>query len=783
MSRSRRLSQAAAVTAVVALVASTLQGGGTAAAASGFAGMTTAAGGRGARVEDARSLLGSARLWRERGRDDLARAALDKLLAIEPANVTALRLKFAIEVEANRLDIAEGLLQDLERAHPEAPGNGELRALLAEARADGPRGLRERLRALDGEHEPGAALARSGTGRARRPRASAAAAAPAPATAPAVDHGPASATEGESPDAAAQARALRAQSEALLAQGDEPGARAALEQAVALDPRNAWTRFDLARLQQRRGEVATARATMEAGLDAAPDDADMAYAAALVYASLDADDAARTALSRIDTARWSEGMRRLGTRLEVSALLAEARAQASRGNVTATRRALEQATALAPDDPSVALRAGWTVQSVGDYDGARRYFEASARAARGDGSPGADAGALRGLDYLESLRQGFVTSGFEYSNKPGDPGISRLERRIVPVELRWALGYDRYLFAHVDHLELSSGRLDLTDFAYAAAYGSILAAGPPGPGGGVTPTATGTMGGIGYQDSHWRIDAGRLPASFPVSYAVGGVRYEDRIRELTWSVELARRPVTSTLVSFAGATDPATGLRWGGVRRTGVALGVYAKLGGRDSYAQVARYALDGENVQRNTETDVRAGHDWLALGGDGSHLTLGTGVTVWQYAHNQRYETFGHGGYYSPQSYLSLSLPAQWSGARGPWSWRLRAVLGWSTTREDDVPYHPDDAALQAAAAAQALASGLGTATYSGGHGGGFSLSTAALVEARIGRAWAVGARFEADRSEYYAPNTFGLWFRYRFNERGTLWGTPRAPAVYAYY
>jgi hypothetical protein len=169
------------------------------------------------------------------------------------------------------------------------------------------------------------------------------------------------------------------------------------------------------------------------------------------------------------------------------------------------------------------------------------------------------AAAQRGVDYLESLRQSFVTSGFEFNVKPGTPGISRFERRIVPIELRWALDYDRHLFAHADRLDLSAGRLDLADFASATRYGQILAAGPPGPGGSQQPGASGIMPGIGYEGRYWRIDAGHLPGSFPVTYAVGGVRYEARALGVDWRAELARRPVTGTLISFSGVRDPDEG--------------------------------------------------------------------------------------------------------------------------------------------------------------------------------------------------------------------------------
>ena len=585
------------------------------------------------------------------------------------------------------------------------------------------------------------------------------------------------------PDPAAVARQHRAQADALLAQGNAAAALAELQQAVRLDPQSAWVRFDLARLQQRQGEPAAARDTIGAGLAAAPDDAEMAYAAALYYAGIDADADARTTLARIERSRWSEGMQRLDRRLLIASLLATARTCADSGDAAGARAALQQATTLAAADASVLVRAGWTAQSFGDYARSRGYFDDARAAARASADADEEGAARRGIDYLESLRQSFVSSGFELNDKPGEPGISRFERRIVPLELRWALDYDRQLFAHLDHLDLSAGRLDLRDFAAATDYGQVLAAGPPGPGGSQEPGASGLMAGIGFQFHNWRFDAGHLPGAFPASYAVGGLRYEARLRGFDCSVDLARRPVTSTLISFAGVRDPASGAIWGGVHRTGLGLGVSRERSGHDAYARLGLYALAGRNVASNTEADLLAGYDWYQTARESTRLTLGTTLTIWRFARNQRFQTFGHGGYYSPQSYVALGLPAQWSGDRGAWSWRLRAAVAWSTTREDDAPFHPTDATLQAAAAAQATAIGLGAAVHAGGTGGGFSVAASGGLEYRVTDAWTIGARFQLDRSEDYSPDTFGVWFRYRLNTHGTLWGAPRAPRVYAYY
>ena len=106
-----------------------------------------------------RTLLDSARLWRQRGRDDLARAALAKLLGIEPGHREALRMLTAIEIEAERFGEAERLIARIERAAPGSPQGTELRELLAAARAQGVPVVRDRLRAIGSGGGPESRLA------------------------------------------------------------------------------------------------------------------------------------------------------------------------------------------------------------------------------------------------------------------------------------------------------------------------------------------------------------------------------------------------------------------------------------------------------------------------------------------------------------------------------------------------------------------------------------------------------------------------------------------------
>ncbi|MFP3741304.1 cellulose synthase subunit BcsC-related outer membrane protein, partial [Burkholderia sp. SIMBA_019] len=75
-------------------------------------------------------------------------------------------------------------------------------------------------------------------------------------------------------------------------------------------------------------------------------------------------------------------------------------------------------------------------------------------------------------------------------------------------------------------------------------------------------------------------------------------------------------------------------------------------------------------------------------------------------------------------QSYLSFSLPLDWTGRWGKLSWEIDGSVGVSFTNEDRSPYFPTRPDLQALA---------GDPFFGGGSGGGFSYTAEAALEYRV--------------------------------------------------
>ncbi len=181
------------------------------------------------------------------------------------------------------------------------------------------------------------------------------------------------------------------------------------------------------------------------------------------------------------------------------------------------------------------------------------------------------------------------------------------------------------------------------------------------------------------------------------------------------------------------------------------------------------------------TTTFSRSGvsADWKFLSGEQTRAFIGTTINCWSYDRNLQNYTFGNGGYYSPQSYLSLTAPIEVQGTSGPWSYRLRAALSYTLSRVDEAAFYPEDPELQRRAAASPLPSGFDSPNFPNSRGSGMSLSGYAAVERQISRTMVVGAKLDIDRADFYEPTTYMIYLRHIIGSVGPPLANPPRPVT----
>jgi cellulose synthase operon protein C len=160
--------------------------------------------------------------------------------------------------------------------------------------------------------------------------------------------------------------------------------------------------------------------------------------------------------------------------------------------------------------------------------------------------------------------------------------------------------------------------------------------------------------------------------------------------------------------------------------------------------------------------------------------------IGLMHYDKNLSYFTFGHGGYFSPQRYVSVAFPVDWSGRANRLSWRVNASLGVQSFTQDDSPYFPTDAVRQNAsyaAAGQAAGANLTNASYTGMYAGstvtGLAYNFAGAVEYQLAPSLYLGGALGLNNAQNYRQLTGSIYLRYLFGGSSILGNASATPGL----
>jgi predicted Zn-dependent protease len=281
---------------------------------------------------------------------------------------------------------------------------------------------------------------------------------------------------------------------------------------------------------------------------------------------------------------------------------------------------------------------------------------------------------------------------------------------------------------------------------------------------------------VGWKNDQWSFDLGHTPQGFEVGNWLGGVGYSSDWRSIGWTLTASRRPMSNSIVSYAGAIDPMTGTRWGGVTSNGLTLNLSHDEGGVDGvWASLGQHWLVGRNVVSNQRRSAMGGYYYRLVERADERMRTGLTLMYWGYDKDLSEYTLGQGGYYSPQQYYSMGVPFNYAWRNADWSVQLESSLGWSFSKSDSSDLYPLDGPAGkffARAAAAGLAIDEGSAlTSAASSSTGLSISLRGVVERRLSDHWVVGSGISWQHSEGYAPSHAMLYLRYTFDLwRGSL-------------
>ncbi len=194
------------------------------------------------------------------------------------------------------------------------------------------------------------------------------------------------------------------------------------------------------------------------------------------------------------------------------------------------------------------------------------------------------------------------------------------------------------------------------------------------------------------------LDVGTTPLDFEVLNLVGGMKLEHRFDSgFDIGMNLFRRPVTESVLSYAGAVDPLTGIKWGGVTNNTMAFQIGQSFTGFSAYADGWYGINTGENVDDNEHYGGDFGFTVSLLEAQGRSLRAGVNTTYFSYDKNLRFFTLGHGGYFSPQRFFSSSIPVDYELRTDQLQIHFSAAISVQNFSEDAAYYFPNRPDLQA--------------------------------------------------------------------------------------
>lgn len=166
-------------------------------------------------------------------------------------------------------------------------------------------------------------------------------------------------------------------------------------------------------------------------------------------------------------------------------------------------------------------------------------------------------------------------------------------------------------------------------------------------------------------------------------------------------------------------------------------------------------------SLNANAGVYLRPWHD------DFRQLQTGLSISWMDYAKNLSYFTFGQGGYFSPQNYVSVSLPVDFTQKIDNWRVRLGGAVGYQSYTQDKSDYFPTSPQAQGMLEQLAALGFIKEAQYRGSSQNGIGYNFRAGLDYNVNKNMSVGGNVGYDTFGSYNESTAGLWLRYMLGEK----------------
>lgn len=349
-----------------------------------------------------------------------------------------------------------------------------------------------------------------------------------------------------------------------------------------------------------------------------------------------------------------------------------------------------------------------------------------------------------------------VTLQHDYWGSSGTGGYSDLKAHTTMLQVDTPLS-DGRMFFRSDLVNMNAGSFDTDNGTYDPTWGTCAETPCHGS---TNQSANGASVAVGWQNKTWAWDIGTTPMGFDVVDVVGSLSYSNDLGPIGYTLNAHRRPISSSVLAFAGQKDPNTDTTWGGVRATGGGVSVsYDKGEANGIWSSLSADSLTGKNVEDNWRVRWMTGYYYKLINQNNERLTVGVSNMLWHYDKDLSGYSLGQGGYYSPQEYVSFALPVNWRKRTENWSWELGGSVSWSHSKTKDVMRYPLQGLIPDNEPGRYTDKGV---METGSSSSGTGYTARAIVERRVTSNWFVGLGVDIQEAKDYTPSHALLYVRY---------------------
>lgn len=347
-----------------------------------------------------------------------------------------------------------------------------------------------------------------------------------------------------------------------------------------------------------------------------------------------------------------------------------------------------------------------------------------------------------------------------YRGRSGETGLSRLDEIDGTTKLSTSVAGGR-VYARADAVVIDAGRPTGSGLARFGRNATIEAQAIVDKESSAlvqaeTQHQSGVAFAAGYESGVVQAEVGTTPVGMGETKATFRAAVTPKFgQNLSAKAWVERKPVTDSVVSYAGAVDPVTGQPWGQVMRFGGGGGLSYDEDGSGFYAEGRYNRFTGRNVRNNTGFEGNVGGYLRVMRGPHSSMTAGLNVNYQSYDHNENEFTYGSGGYFSPQNFLSVSFPVNYNLDTDSIELRASVTPGFQSYSQEQTVLYPTDPDAQAALDALKAQDSDVRSFYDSTSKTGFALSARGSLYYRVGSRTQVGGE-----ASY---NSFGSYDEFR--------------------